>query len=187
MHLAEEKCSEPDTGAPDFRWGQVPRNPSHVENIPSQKRFSSPTPPNPRAWPAAGNVRRAPRPRADTPVAASPSQQTRGRGRLPARWDWSPVPRRWPERGPVVTGLTGSAVHPGPASPDSTAPCARSACSAGSPLLWSWDVGLGTEWLPVVALEQALQAACLGLALRRCKGLLSHPKERRRSARHRTD
>lgn len=177
MHLAEEKCSEPDTGAPDFRWGQVPRNPSHVENIPSQKRFSSLTPPNPRAWPAAWNVRGAPRPRADTPVAASPSQQTWGARALASTMGLEPCPEALAGARPRGCGADGECGALGPASPDSTAPCARSACSAGSPLLWSWDVGLGTEWLPVVALERALQAACLASLCVAVKDCFPIPKK----------
>lgn len=148
MHLAEEKCSEPDTGAPDFRWGQVPRNPSHVENIPSQKRFSSPTPPNPRAWPAAWNVRGAPRPRPDTPVAASPSQQTRGARALASTMGLEPCPEAL--AGARPRGLTGSAVHPGQRHRTAPRPAPGVLAARGPPCFgpgtWAWGQSGFPSW-----------------------------------------
>lgn len=163
-------------------------NMSRVKNA-----FSSPTLPHPGAQPAAWDVRRTPRPCPGAPVPAFPSQQTRGPRALVSTMGREMLSRdagrtapcgAW-AAGPRDCGADGECGVPRPSvsgQPRAAATCALSAFGVGSPLVWSWDVGLGTEWLLLVALTLALQPVFLCLALLALKDCFY--KERRRSTHH---
>lgn len=90
---------------------------------------------------------------------------------MPARWDRSPVPRRWPERGPVVAGLTGSAVHPGQRHRTAPRPAPGVLAARGPPCFGpgtrAWGQSGFPSW-PLSELSRRPASASLCVAVKDC-------------------